>query len=367
MYHHVAPVVPPGLYARALTLTPDEFRRQLAWLRARGCRVVSVDTLYRDSQRGALAPCEAALTFDDGYDDVAKFAAPLLRHFGDVATLYISTGLVGTPGHVTIGELRSLHAAGMEIGAHTVHHVDLTIVPQAKAAREIQSSLSSLRDWLAAPVTSFAYPAGRFNPSVVAHVAAAHVENAVTTLPGYINAAPSRYELPRYRIRRGSGTRVLQDVFGRSPAAPAWAELAHIARERIEGNAPGMAEDVAVALLARSFPEQILKVHVLALPPATVAGIMLSGVKFHHAVNREQFEADVSDMVEAAFDAAPRVDEVDVWTIVPIQVAAGTIVSGDYAEPTSRTVFSAAVTRAKFDASGRLDLGTTFWDPQFLP
>jgi len=128
-----------------------------------------------------------------------------------------------------------------------------------------------------------------------------------------------------------------------------------------------MAEDVAVALLARSFPEQILKVHLLESPPATVAGIVLSGVKFHRAVSRQQFEADVSDMVELAFDAAPQIDEVDVWATQPVAVRSGATVSGDYAVPTQRTVFSAAVLRAQW--AGLKDqgaLGTTYWDPGFL-
>jgi len=37
MYHHVAPTAPPGKYARALTISPQEFNAQLDWLRARGC------------------------------------------------------------------------------------------------------------------------------------------------------------------------------------------------------------------------------------------------------------------------------------------------------------------------------------------
>src|SRR6202022_3830869 len=82
MYHHVSPHVLPGPYARALTVTPGEFRGQLTWLHARGCRVVSVDALYDDARTHALAPCEAALSFDDGYDDAATFALPLLRDFG---------------------------------------------------------------------------------------------------------------------------------------------------------------------------------------------------------------------------------------------------------------------------------------------
>jgi peptidoglycan/xylan/chitin deacetylase (PgdA/CDA1 family) len=76
MYHHVSTAVQPGRYARALTVTPAEFDKQLRWLRDRGCSAVTVDELVRDARAGSLAMCEVALTFDDGYADVATIAAP---------------------------------------------------------------------------------------------------------------------------------------------------------------------------------------------------------------------------------------------------------------------------------------------------
>ena len=160
---------------------------------------------------------------------------------------------------------------------------------------------------------------------------------------------------------------LMEAVFGGTEGTQATSALAHIARQRIAGNAPGVAEDIAVALLGRSFPEQILKVHVLALPPATVAGIVLSGVKFHHAVDRARFEADVSEMIALAMRAAPGVDEVDVWATIPQAVRAGAPVSGDYAVPATKTVFSCAVRRAASRAAGSAGLGATYWDADFLP
>ena len=368
MYHHVSPHVLPGRYARALTVTPGEFRAQLTWLHDHGCRIVSVDALYGDARAHTLAQCEAALSFDDGYDDAATFALPLLREFGVPATFYVATGFVGRAGHVSVAQLRLMRESGMEIGAHTVHHVDLTTVTEAQTVHEVNASASSLRRWLKADVTSFAYPAGQFNARAVSAVRDAAFENAVTTQPGDVEATSRSYELPRYRIERGSGLRLMQSVFGRqdTSSAPASGALANIARKRIAGNAPALAEAVAVALLARRFPEQILKVHVLSLRPATVAGIVLSGVKLHHAVNRQQFEADVADMVRLAFDSSPLIDEVDIWATVPLEVGTGLPVSGDYAVPTSRTVFSAAVMRAQRGLGGTVNLGKMYMNPQFL-
>jgi peptidoglycan/xylan/chitin deacetylase (PgdA/CDA1 family) len=369
MYHHVSTQVQPGRYARALTVTPLEFEKQLRWLRDRGCAAVTVDQLVHDTNAGSVAACEVALTFDDGYADVVTIAAPMLRRYGDRATFYIATGYVGATGHVDVAQLRALHGEGMEIGAHTVHHVDLTKLPPERASQEIESSALALRGWIGVPISSFAYPSGRVDAAVMARVQMLGFDNAVTTRPGYVTQTSAAYELPRYRIKRGTGlalmTALLRSaVRGNAPES----ELEHIARERAAGNDPQAAEAIAVALLARKFPEQILKVHVLASQPATVAGIVLSGVKFHRAVNRDRFAADVREMVELAFEAAPSVHEVDVWATVPLKVAAGTTVSGDYAEPTAATVFSAAIARRPDEESnGGIDLGRVYWDPHFLP
>lgn len=368
MYHHVSPTVQRAPYARALTVTPAEFAGQLAWLHRHGCVAVSVDELLRNSRAGTLAPCEVALTFDDGYADEVTIASPMLRRFGDTATFYIPTGYVGAPGHVSVAQLRSLQREGMEIGAHTVHHVDLTELSPARAAQEIGDSATSLRRWIDARVSTFAYPAGRVNAAVAARVRVLGFANAVTTQPGYVTERSDRFELPRYRIERGGGLALMVALLrGAVRGNDAESELEHIARERVAGNDPKAAEAIAVALLARKFPEQILKVHVLASQPATVAGVVLSGVKFHRTVSRQQFSEDVRKMVELAFDAAPNVREVDVWATIPIAVGAGTPVSGDYAAPTAKTVFSAAVPRTQKEASGAgIDLGLVYWDEHFL-
>lgn len=368
MYHHVSPTVLPGPYGRVLTITPAEFESQLAWLHAHSCQAVSMRTFERDARLNALAPCEVALTFDDGYDDEATYATPLLQRFGDVGTFYIATGFVGAARHLTLAQLRGMSAAGMEIAAHTVNHVDLTALSRAQADSEIATSGKMLREWLGKPITSFAYPAGQFNAQVESAVRALGFDNAVTTLPGRVTAGSDRFALPRYRVERGQGTGLLRATLGAAIQSGQDAlALAHIARARIAGNDPRAAEAIAVALLTPEFPEQIVKVHVLVLAPAGVAGIVLSGVKFHRPLDRQQFAADVRDMVRRAFSAAPEVGEVDIWATVPVAVNAGTTVSGDLAMPTSRTVFSAAVLRQSLaQGSGAVDLGTTYWDPTWL-
>jgi peptidoglycan/xylan/chitin deacetylase (PgdA/CDA1 family) len=362
MYHHVSPSVQPGRYARALTISPHEFGDQLAWLRARGCTIVHASKIVDDAQAGSLAPCEVALTFDDGYDDDAAYVAPMLTRAGATGTFFIATGVIGSRGHLNIAGLRALTDLGMELGAHTVHHVDLTRVSVRARDTEIASSAATLRSWTGAAVTDFAYPSGRYNAGVERSVAAAGLRHAFTTNPGGISAVTVRdnYALPRYRVLRGTGIALFASVLGvltstnvtradRTGSAyvpvRSGAVLVSIARKRIEGNDPAVAERIGISLLREDFREPIEKIRVLTVPAASVAGIMLSGSGLHGPVTETQFETDARSMALLALSNAPRVSEVDVWATVPQAVATGAVVAGDLALPTERTVFSLSLRR----------------------
>lgn len=374
MYHHVSPHPGGGPYGAALTVTPQEFDDQLRLLREHDCSVVGVAKLVADVGTRAAHACEVALTFDDGYDDAATQAAPMLRRYGDVGTFFIATGLLGKPGHLSASDVRALARAGMDIEAHTITHPDLTLLAPVAVQREVSGSRDALRSITGERIGAFAYPSGRFNPAVERAVAEAGYDMAFATAAGDITQAGlarDKFALPRFRVLRGRGDslvrRVLASMGEGGPAAPALniAEVRDIAKDRIAGNAPDVAERVAVALLSAGYPEQILKVRTYKTQPAVVAGIMLSGVKFHAPVDRQTFAADAADMIYRAFAADPSVSEVDVWAVVPIAVPPHADVSGDLAVPTNRTVFSAAVRRADFtrDEGG---LGTTYWEAGWL-
>lgn len=371
MYHHVSAHAASGPFGRALTVTPQEFDDQLRYLRARGCAVVSVDRVVADARTGGVRNCEVALTFDDGYADATTDAEPLLRRYGDVGTFFVTTGYLGTPGHMTAADVRALSAAGMEIGAHTVTHPDLTLLSGPAVDKEVRDSRTVLQQMTGQTVDAFAYPAGRYDERVESTVRAAGFALAVSTNAGVLTStAVSRDEfaLPRYRVLRGRGSALMRSVLGAAASAaavPSEAALRSIARSRTAGNAPDVAERVGVALLSGGFPEQILKTRVYKTAPAVVAGIMLSGVKFHERVDRQTFAQDAADMIYRAFAADASISEVDVWAVVPIPVAPTATVSGDLAVPTNRTVFSASVRRSDW-VRDQGELGTTYWEAGWL-
>lgn len=61
----------------------------------------------------------------------------------------------------------------VEVGAHTVNHLDLIAQPVAVQHAEIRQSKEELEAWLGHPVQTFAYPYGHYSADVVAAVRAA--------------------------------------------------------------------------------------------------------------------------------------------------------------------------------------------------
>jgi peptidoglycan/xylan/chitin deacetylase (PgdA/CDA1 family) len=99
-------------------------------------------------------------------------------------------------------QLRALHAAGMEIGGHTVNHPILATLSDADARREIQQCRQTLQGLIGASVDTFAYPNGRptadYERRHVDMVAEAGFTGAVTTAAGVAGAESNHFELPRY-------------------------------------------------------------------------------------------------------------------------------------------------------------------------
>lgn len=79
-----------------LHITATEFRAQVELLASR-FQVVPIDEGLARLHTGKLTRPTACITFDDGYRNNATVAAPILSQLELPSTIYLATGLVGTP------------------------------------------------------------------------------------------------------------------------------------------------------------------------------------------------------------------------------------------------------------------------------
>ncbi len=201
MYHRVDVDRPGDAVGRTLTVSPRAFEQQIAYLRSLGLSVISMEQLYRRLLAGRETGRTVVVTFDDGYRDQYRYALPILRKNGASATFYIVGHTIGRPLHLTWPQLRAMASGGMDIAAHGMDHDDLSQMPGAMQAAQIDDSVALLRSRLKVPVDSYAYPSGRFNLETLYLVEKAGVPMAVTTDRRYVIHAGDMRELTRVRVR----------------------------------------------------------------------------------------------------------------------------------------------------------------------
>ncbi|MFL6707130.1 MAG: polysaccharide deacetylase family protein [Massilia sp.] len=99
-------------------------------------------------------------------------------------------------------QVRQLHAAGIEIGAHTVDHPILARLSAAEARSQIATGKAALENMIGASVNLFAYPNGKPGRDYLAeHVAIVKelgFTGAVSTSWGAARPSADLFQLPRF-------------------------------------------------------------------------------------------------------------------------------------------------------------------------
>lgn len=130
-----------------------------------------------------------SFTFDDGLASQMNAAQVLAKH--DVrGTFYINSDRIGSSGRITADQVRSLAAAGHEIGGHTLDHLNVASVDPDEQRRQVCDDRMAISAMLGgAPVPSFAYPYGYLDAD--AKVAVRECGYATARTVGGTGACPS--------------------------------------------------------------------------------------------------------------------------------------------------------------------------------
>lgn len=165
-----------------VTVSPARFEQQLAWLRRRGLRGVSMADLLAARQAGH-GDGLVGLTFDDGYADFISHVMPALARHGFGATVFPIAGRLGGQNDwdvkgprkalMTAAQVRAAAEAGIEIGSHGMQHVSLPGLADGELAAEAGQSRAILQQASGQQVAGFCYPYGHLDDQAVAAVRAA--------------------------------------------------------------------------------------------------------------------------------------------------------------------------------------------------
>jgi peptidoglycan/xylan/chitin deacetylase (PgdA/CDA1 family) len=212
MYHYIS-VPPPDAdaYRRDLSVTPDDFEAQLAWMRNQGYESITLtDLVYHLTLGWPLPEKPVIITFDDGYRDNYTNAFPLLKKYGYDGTFFLVTRAIdyGDPAYLSWDMVKEMHQAGMEMQPHGYRHYDLRGRDVDFLVYEIVGSKEAVEARTGETARFFSYPSGSYDARTVAVLESAHFWGAVITWQGATHSSENLFELMRVRIR---GKHTLQD------------------------------------------------------------------------------------------------------------------------------------------------------------
>jgi peptidoglycan/xylan/chitin deacetylase (PgdA/CDA1 family) len=208
LYHRVSDEVRDNL-----TVGIEQFERQMALLR-RHCAPLSIQQVI-ETQRIERSPKPlVAVTFDDGYLDNYKNAAPILMRHSVPAAFFVSTGIVGNQGRfphdlkrgnapipvMSWDQLREMHASGFTIGSHSVTHIDCAAEREDRVIAELGESRDTLARELGVVEPIFAYPYGGRQNMTPERLALVKQSNYVACLSAY--GGSNVGDVDRFDVRR---------------------------------------------------------------------------------------------------------------------------------------------------------------------
>lgn len=210
-YHRIADDGPPALARYRVGVAA--FGAQLAWLRRNGYHAIVADELAWFLQRQQpLVGRPVMITFDDGYQDFAGAAWPLLRRHDFRAEVFVVTALVGGRAEWdrALGEPAPLMAAqtiaalagqGARFGSHLASHRGADGLSTRELAEELLRSQQAIAQWTGLLPCAMAAPFGITDQRLQGLAAECGYRIAFSTESAAASLADDPMRLPRIEVR----------------------------------------------------------------------------------------------------------------------------------------------------------------------
>ena len=215
MYHDVVDgELCPDSPTYAVTL--GRFRQHLDILNKGGFRTLTFAEFFRTLRGEIEHPSRfVLLTFDDGYKSFSDTVVPELVRRSMKATVFIAVNAIGTENYwdAHLGgpltplmdeqDIRSVMAAGMELGIHGWEHRDLTTCSPEEVMQETLGARSEIVSRFGVHPTTFCYPFGHYGKEHLPILARAGFEGAVAIFTDCATVTENRYAMRRVHVHEG--------------------------------------------------------------------------------------------------------------------------------------------------------------------
>ncbi|MDG2303907.1 MAG: polysaccharide deacetylase family protein [Candidatus Binatia bacterium] len=198
---------------------PSAFAEQMALLRREGYHLLPLSAVreHLDTKR-PFPDRTVIVTFDDGFADNYQNAFPILQRESIPMTLFLTADFIGTDELPVLrdrsgvkpldwAQVSEMAHHGVELGAHTLTHPNLTDLDDEALRREVTECRDRIEERTAVRVRTFCYPRGDFDDRVKDVVREAGYDLACTTMEGCVTKETHPFSLRRTFIANDDSLR----------------------------------------------------------------------------------------------------------------------------------------------------------------
>lgn len=162
----------------------------------------------------AKARNDIELTFDDSNESDYTVALPALQARGMKAQFFLVAQRIGQPSYLSASQVKSLLAAGMEIGNHGMRHRPWARLDKSELQEELVGARNQLEQLTGVRIDRASCPFGSYNRRVIRALRSAGYKHIYTSDGG--PAMPGTFLISRNTVHREHDLgKIKAIIFGR--------------------------------------------------------------------------------------------------------------------------------------------------------